>query len=76
LPSGLGRGQRRGWNDTERGGLIGYAYEIPLEHLLPASYLAAGMPNSLDTATNELIDWVYITKGYRMAEAVYQEAGR
>ena len=45
-------------------GVLGYAYGIPLDHLLVGSYYAAGFPISGKRFENEIVDWFYVSMGY------------
>ena len=56
-------------------GVLGYAYGIPLEHLVPGSWYAAGFPLGGDRLSNEVLDWFYIVLGYECAVQAYPERG-
>ena len=56
-------------------GVLGYAYGIPLEHLIPGSWYAAGFPLGGDRLSNEVFDWFYIVLGYECAVQAYPERG-
>lgn len=53
-------------------GFLGYAYNIPMEHLIAGSYYAADFPTSGSLLENEIYDWVYIKMGYEAAVIVFQ----
>ena len=48
-------------------GVLGHAYGIPLEHLIPGSWYAAGFPTEGEAWDNEIRDWGYIVRGYGYA---------
>ena len=52
-------------------GFLGYAYQIPLDHLVGGSYYAAGFPVSGYELTNEVLDWVFVSIGYECAKEAY-----
>jgi len=52
-------------------GYLGYAYGIPMEHLIAGSYCAAGFPTNSKDLANEVFDWVFVTAGYDLAKEVY-----
>ena len=56
-------------------GVLGYAYGIPLEPLIPGSWYAAGFPLGGDRLSNEVFDWFYIVLGYECAVQAYPERG-
>ena len=56
-------------------GFLGYAYDIPLEHLITGSYYAAGFPSKGNALWNELFDWYYVILGYESAVAAYEPQG-
>ena len=53
-------------------GYLGYAYDIPKDHLLAGSYYAAGFPTSGDPLANEILDWKYVLFGYAFAQQAYR----
>ena len=53
-------------------GFLGYAYGIPIEHLIGGSYYAADFPTKGSALTNELGDWYFIFMGYANAQAVIE----
>lgn len=57
-------------------GVLGYAYEFPLEWLIGGSYYAAGFPTSGDPLMNEVfIDWTMIILGYECAKQAFESTG-
>lgn len=49
-------------------GFLGYAYGIPIEHLIVGSYYAADFPLQGEALSNEVKDWYYVCLGYKSAE--------
>lgn len=49
-------------------GFLGYAYEIPLIHLIGGSYYAAGFPKEQSALSNEMFDWFFVSLGYEYAK--------
>ena len=54
-------------------GFLGYVYDIPLEHLIPGSWYAAGFPTEGADLGNEVYDWIFISIGYECAKTTYPE---
>lgn len=54
-------------------GIIGYAYGIPLEHLILGSYYAADFPTSGAELGNEVSDWFFVVMGYTAMQSMYQK---
>ena len=56
-------------------GVLGYAYGIPLNHLILGSYHAADFPTEGPALENELMDWGFVTMGYNAAKNSYHKMG-
>ena len=51
-------------------GFLGYAYNIPIRHLIGGSYYAAGFPTESHAMSNEVFDWFFVSLGYEYAEQI------